>query len=136
MSAPDQVLSEPKDADGATIIELDGPERAFFDIPIRGESLQLANQGPNDIAFVERVMYHKFHIAGPTVVVLREAGEARMAMVRRALSAYGGGIIWWRVRPTLRPLGEGLSWYARLGTSPGLPREVWDGFRDAGGTSS
>lgn len=114
------------DKDQAEILEIDGPPRAYFDIPIRGESLGLIEQRPHDVAFVEHIVYHNFGLNGPTAEVLEDRRDAILAAVRIELGAFGGGILWWRKRPELKQEGDRYHLRMRFGTSPILPTTFWD----------
>lgn len=115
--------------DQEEVHEIDGPPRAYFEIPIRGESLGL-KMGPTDVAFVERITYHAFRLVGAT----REGVEARrdqvLQLVTSEIRKFGGGIIWWRRRPSA-PEWEGpgdtghVAIRLRLGTSPRLDDRFW-----------
>lgn len=116
--------SETADADTADIIELDGPPRAYFEIPVSMETVGLAKtQGAHEIAAIERIEYQSFDFRGDDAKLLAEAVVAR---VRAELAKYGGGIIWWRRRPCV---GYDCLVNMRLATSPSLPAKFWEKLR-------
>jgi hypothetical protein len=117
-----------KDQDQVDILEIDGPPRSHFEIPIRGESLGLTGQGPHDIAFVERIVYLNFGLNGPTCEAVEDRRDAILAAVRAELGKFGGGIIWWRKRPetTKDFTADRVHVSMRFGTSPILAANFWD----------
>jgi hypothetical protein len=107
------------------ILEIDGPPKAHFEIPIRGQSLGITSQRPYDIAFVERITYYGFVFHGPTLKAMTDLQEATLASIRAELRRWGGGIIWWRIRPSLAGDATTQVKKMRLGTSPDLPVSFW-----------
>jgi len=116
------------DADEADILEIDAPRRAYFEIPIRGESLGLANMGADDVAFIERICYQSFVLIGSTAEDVKARRDTILAAVRAEIAKCGGGIIWWRKRPELIFEGTEPRVRMRLGTSPGMSAMFWQGL--------
>lgn len=100
--------------------ELDMPSMAYFDIPldIPGEERQ-----------IQRVVAHEMR-AGPFGT--REKAETfsklSVSRVCQEILTFGGGVIWWRIRPKVNnDISGPAMWYfyARCGTSPTLPDSFW-----------
>jgi hypothetical protein len=112
---------EPDQAD-IVIIELDGPLRAYFEIPLdywatpNGE-LE-AESHPEASRLTQRVVYINFDVADP--LRARTVTER----VTQRLKELGGGYIWWRLRPTVTQ-DQPPRLRLRLGTTPELPRDWW-----------
>lgn len=123
-----QLNTDSGDNDEADILEIDGPPRGHFDIPVRGEALGLNRQGSHDIAFIECIVYQNFGLNGPTAKMMEDRRDAILGKVRAELAKYGGGIIWWRKRPELSNDRDEARYHLwmRFGTSPILPTSFWD----------
>lgn len=103
-----------------TIMELDGPPQAYFELPLdywatpNGE-LEAAGH-PEASRLVQRITYINFHVDdNPRVQTI-------LARVNERLRELGGGYIWWRLRPKVTESGQ---YRLRLGTTPGLPDSWW-----------
>lgn len=96
------------------IPEIDGPPRAYFELPV---STATIGEAPGGLAAIERITYHLVQFETATAM------EACVQAVRLELGRrYGCGIIWWRHRPSVdRACRPSM----RLATSPILPDEVW-----------
>jgi len=107
------------------IIELDGPQMAFFDIPLdywATPNGEIEAEGhPEAARLFQRVVYMNFKVADPARV------HAIIDRVTARLRELGGGFIWWRRRPT-RTDDTPAAWRLRLGTSPELPSAWWEGL--------
>ena len=107
------------------IIEIDGPARAYFDIPTGVKNIGM------DIWV--RVIYRAIQFASADSEMVRSEWAIHLAEIRRELNELGGGVIWWRTRPEFsveKRSGKGNHravhvLYARLATSPQLPDAVW-----------
>jgi hypothetical protein len=105
------------------ICHIDGPARAFFDIPF-GEG---AERG------ILRIVYFSviWSITEELIEDNAVAGVTKQltTAIEDELYKLGGGIIWWRVRPELAtysgPEGQIFKVRARVATSPPLSAEAW-----------
>jgi hypothetical protein len=110
------------DKNEPTIIELDGPPIAFFEIPLdywatsNGE-LE-AKEHPDASRLVQRIVYINFTVDDVARV------QTILARVNERLKELGGGYIWWRRRPRADETGHRRI-HLRLGTTPGLPDSWW-----------
>jgi hypothetical protein len=95
------------------VIEIDGPARAYFDIPV---------SSPGGEKFVARILFRSFGYGGTTDEEAQRYGELFSRRLHALLAADDGGIIWWRTRPTVHS-GQ---WRCRVATSPDLSIEQWD----------
>jgi hypothetical protein len=113
--------------EGPTIVELDGPERAYFEIPLdywATANGELEAESHPDVArLVQRVVYVNFKV--------RDALHVRVITQRvtQALKELGGGYIWWRKHPEETP-GPPRVIALRLGTTPQLALPWWQTLCD------
>lgn len=120
-------MSAQVDAEGPTIVELDGPPRPYFEIPLdywatsNGE-LEAENH-PEVARLVQRIVYINFRV--------RNALAVRIITdrVTHALREKGGGYIWWRKHPT-EEAGPPRVITLRLGTTPQLLAAWWQTLSD------
>lgn len=105
-----------------TIMEIDGPPMAFFEIPLDYWSTpngEIEPEGhPEASRLVLRILYHNFRV--------HDQARARAVVdrVTERLKELGGGYIWWRKRPTTS-YDAVPTVSLRLGTSPALPADWW-----------
>ena len=115
-----RIRSLPVDADEATVVELDGPPRAYFEIPLdyfATPNGELEPEGhPEAIRLTQRVLYMNFRVGDNARV------QTVLSRVNERLKEIGGGYIWWRLRPRTEPDG---TIRFRLGTTPELPAMWW-----------
>lgn len=109
-----------RDAEDATVIELDGPPVTYFELPLdywatpNGE-LE-ASSHPEASRLVQTVAYINFRVADTVRV------QTILSRVNERLRELGGGYIWWRRRPVKTEAGD---MHLRLGTTPQLPAAWW-----------
>ena len=115
------------------VLELDGPAQAYFDIPLDYHSTPNgeleAPDHPEASRLVQKVIYVGFEVSTET-----QALRVQQAVTERLLEL-GGGIIWWRRRPTATNY-EPPTVRLRLGTTPQLPRAWWERLSGETGNSS
>lgn len=103
-----------------SIIELDGPPAAYFELPLdywvtpNGEIE--APGHPDAARMIQRIVYINFLVDDQVRV------QTILARVNERLKELGGGYIWWRRRPVATEVGK---MHLRLGTTPGLPDAWW-----------
>jgi hypothetical protein len=112
------------DTEFENVIEIDGPPRAYFEIPLGDEDRVL------------RIVYKAFIVVGIDAEAAKAVGERALRHIRARvnISNYGGcGIIWWRRHPNIHEADGFFKWTCRLATSPELPDGFWNalGGRDA-----
>jgi len=104
-----------------TIVELDGPQRSYFEIPLDHWATpngELEPEGhPEAVRLSQRVVYINFTVADAVRI------QTVLTRVNERLKELGGGYIWWRLRPT--PTQDGR-FRMRLGTTPQLPGSWWE----------
>jgi hypothetical protein len=104
-----------------TIVELDGPPTAYFEIPLdywatpNGELEPESH--PEASRLIQRIVYINFKVPNSAYV------QSLLARVNERLKELGGGYIWWRLRPTHTQDG---AMRLRLGTTPQLPDAWWN----------
>lgn len=109
-----------RDREDATIIELDGPASAYFEIPLdhfatpNGEIEPPSH--PDAARLLQGVVYINFKVRDNPRV------QTVLARVHERLLELGGGFIWWRLRPSNTEDGHIR---LRLGTTPQLPAPWW-----------
>ena len=114
-------LRVPPVQDEIVIVELDGPPRAYFEIPLdyyatpNGE-LEPSSH-PEACRLTQKVTYINFRV--PTGLEV----HAIIGRVTARLKEIGGGYIWWRRRPAKDEDGQ---WGLRLGTTPALADSWWE----------
>jgi hypothetical protein len=103
--------------DATEITEIDAPPRAYFDIPT----------GDGFDAPPIRLVFRTLCLISNDRAKLEQQAEMELNVVRSELQGRGGGIIWWRSRPSLERDGKRkrFTWRCRLETSPQLPEWFW-----------
>lgn len=97
------------------IVEIDGPQQAYFEIPIHRER-----------GWMLRILYVTVVRKDRNKKRLVESMADQLEWIRQALLKEGGGVIWWRKRPAIEKDKSGLwTWHARFATTPELSDEVW-----------
>ena len=98
------------------VTEIDAPPRAYFDIPT----------GDGFDSPPIRLEFKTLCIVSKDKAKLEKQGEMELNIVRSELEGRGGGIIWWRTRPTIEQYGESKwQWRCRLDTSPQFSDWWW-----------
>lgn len=114
MSARYKIPDEP------TIIELDGPPMAYFNIPLdywATPNGEIEPEGhPEATRLSQTITYINFHVRDNACV------QTIIERVQARLKELGGGYIWWRRRPDY---ATDRTMYLRLGTTPQLPAAWW-----------
>lgn len=114
-----------------SIIELDGPPMAYFEIPLDYWATPNGELEPESHPEASRLTQHV------TYICFKVADNARvqtvLTRVKARLMEVGGGYIWWRTRPSSTEDG---SYRFRLGTTPQLPDAWWERVSKESGNGS
>jgi hypothetical protein len=109
------------------IQEIDGPPRAYFEIPIRfsPDDTQLSVLQITYVTLIRPITQEHVEDNMQGVVA-----EQLVTAIKDQLFKIGGGIIWWRARPKLEVFntsqGQVFKVRCRVATSPPLSDEAWD----------
>ena len=118
----------------ADILEIDGPPRAYFEIPLdyTAADIDAGGLGYPEQRLYQRVLYYSFMVTRENRTDCVEAAGHVINEVTAELFKFKGGIIWWRKRPELEQGYDNEAGQIRyrvrlrLGTSPSLDRETWN----------
>lgn len=100
------------------VLEINAPPRAYFYIPT-GDGF--------DISPI-RIVFKTLCLISKDKAKLEQRGEMELNVLRSELQDRGGGVIWWRTRPSIEQDGKRkkFKWRCRLDTSPQLPDWFWE----------
>ncbi len=131
---------KPIEVDKPTILEVDGPPMAFFEIPLdyfATPNGEIEPEGhPEAERLIQRITYMNFRFLGTNIAQLNNGASNVIDSVRARLQELGGGLIWWRSRPKMDAEGGVHRVHFRLGTTPTLPPPWWIALSGAVGNAN
>lgn len=128
------------------VFELDGPQRAYFEIPLdwfANDNAEIEpGQSEGAVRLMQRVVYYSFQVLGDSQPEVSAKADTIVAWVRAELlkRCELDSFIWWRKRPDFtietfktpfnhsKPARHKVR--LRLGTCPTLPTVFWKRISD------